>query len=150
MCQKKKKPSHFNDRVVPIENAQAETKWWTELLEGLACPSPLWAARRGRIISGRLAKRLRSLFETSTQSYRGEVIGPKYTPNDYLFDEVVSLRGRCRNSALGRAPWEMLQLAAILYMRVKSSLRGRGGGGYSLIIGMCGAKEYHGFLGVLD
>ena len=65
----------------------------TELPEGFAYPTsppppPLPAsmvpisARRGRVISGRLANRFGSRFNTNTKLLRG-VIGPISTPNDY-------------------------------------------------------------------
>ena len=38
---------------------------------------------------------------------------PISTPNiNTVFDDVISLRGNCRNNALPRSPWEKLQLAA--------------------------------------
>ena len=43
------------------------------------------------------------------------VFDPIFTPNAYLntvFNDVVSLCGSCRNNALPRSPWEMLQLVA--------------------------------------
>ena len=135
----------------PLKRPSKKTKWWTELLEGLACPILLWAARRGRIISGRLPKRLRSRIETSTQNYRGEVIGPKYTPNDCLFMRYLAPARELQK----QCPWTVAMGNAstccnIIYMCVKSSPGGGGEVGYCLIIGMCGAKEYHGFLAVLD
>ena len=76
---------------------QKKTKWWTELPEGFACPTPPSvapiSAGRGRVISGRLANRFGSRFGTNTKLLR-RVIGPISTPNDYLntlVDDVVSL-----------------------------------------------------------
>ena len=62
----------------------------------------------GRIISGRLGR---------TESYYVELLAlgsyPISTPNiNTVFDDVISLRGSCRNNALPRSPWEKLQLAA--------------------------------------
>ena len=59
-------------------------------------------ARRGWVISGRLANRFRSRFGTNTKLLLG-VIGPISMPNDYLnavFHDVVSLCGRGRNNAI--------------------------------------------------
>ena len=42
--------------------------------------------------------------------------------NDYLgtvFDDVVSLRGSCRNNFLPQFPREKLELVIILFLRVK-------------------------------
>ena len=77
---------------------------------------------RGRIISGRMANRFGSRYETNIKILRG-VIGPISTTNDYLitvFDEVVNLRGGCRNNALPQSSRGKLQLVAIFYLRVKS------------------------------
>ena len=65
-------------------------KWRTELPEGFACPiTPLppasmepISAGRGRVISGRLANRFGSRFNTNTKLLRG-VIGPISAPYDY-------------------------------------------------------------------
>ena len=71
-ARRKKNPPILMIGWFPLKRPSKKTKWWTELLEGLACPIPLWAARRGRIISGRLAKRLQSRFENKhTQLLRG-------------------------------------------------------------------------------
>ena len=59
---------------------------------------------------------------TNTELVRG-VIGPISSPNDDLnivFDDVVSLRGSCRNNSLPRSPREKLQLVRILSLRVKA------------------------------
>ena len=61
-------------------------------------------------------------LERKTKLLRG-VIRPISTPNDYLntvFDDVVSLRGSCRNHAFPRSPREKLQLVAIFSQREKS------------------------------
>ena len=67
-----------------------KTKWRTELPEGFAYPTtPLppasmgpISAGRGRVISGRLANRFGSRFNTNTKLLRG-VIGPISAPHDY-------------------------------------------------------------------
>ena len=67
-----------------------KTRWRTELPEGFAYPTtPLppasmgpISAGRGRVISGRLAKRFGSRFNTNTKLLRG-VIGPISAPHDY-------------------------------------------------------------------
>ena len=59
---------------------------------------------------------------TNTELVRG-VIGPISSPNDDLnivFDDVVSLRGSCRNNSLPRSPREKLQLVTILSLGVKA------------------------------
>ena len=113
-----------SDSAIHLSNNR--TKWRTKLSEGFACPIPssIWpiSSGRGRIISGRLANRFGSRYETNIKILRG-VIGPISTTNDYLitvFDEVVNLRGSCRNNALLQSSRGKLQLVAILYLRVKS------------------------------
>ena len=111
-ARRKKKPSHFNDRVVPIETPKQKDKMVDRTPRRLGVSnSPLGRGEDGsfQVV---LRKDFKVGLKTSTHNYCGEVIGPKYTPNDYLFDEVVSRRGSCRNSALGRSSWERLQLAA--------------------------------------
>ena len=95
-----------------ILSKSKKTKWRTDLPLGFAClinPSkgPI-IARRGRVISSRLANR----FGRNTKLLCG-VIGPISTPNNYLntvFDDVVRLRGSCRNNVL---PREKLQLVSL-------------------------------------
>lgn len=76
---------------------------------------------RGRVISCRLANRVGSRFETN-RKLLPEIIGPISTPNDYLntsSDEVVSLRGSCRNNACPpMVPTEKAQV----FVSVKSFL----------------------------
>ena len=134
----------------PLKRSSKKTKWWTELLEGLAFPILLWAARRGRIISGRLLKRLRSRIETSTQNYRGEVIGPKDTPNDCLFMRYLACAGAAETVPLDGRHGKCFNLLQYYLHVCEKFSPGGWGVGYCLIIGMCGAKEYHGFLAVLD
>ena len=107
-----------------ILSMSKKTKWRTDLPEGFACPinpskGPI-IARRGRVISGRLANRSgRSRFGTNTKLLCG-VIGPISTPNDYLntvFDDGVRLRGSCRNNALPRSPREKLQLVSLCLLQ---------------------------------
>ena len=48
---------------------------------------------------------------------------PYIYPNDYLntvFDDIISLRGSCRNNALPGSLREKLELVAVLSLRVKS------------------------------
>ena len=71
-----------------------KTKWRTELPEGSTCPicasmRPIFSGR-GRVISGLLEDRFGSRFGTNT-NLLGEVIGPKLTRIDTVFDDIVSL-----------------------------------------------------------
>ena len=83
---------------------------------------PIFAGR-GWVISGLLADRFGSRFGTKTNLLRG-VIGPIFTRNDYLntvIDNVVSLRGSCRNKRPSHGPHgKKLQPEAGLSLRVKS------------------------------
>ena len=66
--------------------SKKKTKWRTDIREGFACPIPHSKgpifAKRGRVISGRLANRFGSRFGTNTKLLRG-VIGPVSTSNYY-------------------------------------------------------------------
>ena len=91
-----------------------KTKWQTKLPEGFACPIPPSMepnfARRGWVISGRLANRFGISFRKNTKLLLG-VIGPISMPNDYLntvFHDVVSLCGRGRNNVHPQSPWKKL------------------------------------------
>ena len=67
-------------------------------------------ARRGWVISGRLANRFGISFRKNTKLLLG-VIGPISMPNDYLntvFHDVVSLCGRGRNNVHPQSPWKKL------------------------------------------
>ena len=103
-----------------ILSMSKKTKWRMDLPLGFACPinpskGPI-IARKGRVISSHsLANRFRIRFGTNPKLLCG-VIGPISTPNNYLntvFDDVVRLRGSCRNNALPRSPREKLQLVSL-------------------------------------
>ena len=103
-----------------ILSMSKKTKWRMDLPLGFACPinpskGPI-ITRKGRVISSHgLANRFRIRFGTNPKLLCG-VIGPISTPNNYLntvFDDVVRLRGRCRNNALPRSPREKLQLVSL-------------------------------------
>ena len=75
------------------------TNWWRELPAAFTYPfmAPFNGANfasKGRVISCRLANRVGSRFETN-RKLLPEIIGPISTSSD----EVVSLRGSCRNNA---------------------------------------------------
>ena len=80
---------NFQSRIT-FYLCRRKTKWRTELPEGFAYPTtPLppasmgpISAGRGRVISGRLANRFGSRFNTNTKLLRG-VIGPISAPHDY-------------------------------------------------------------------
>ena len=102
------------------------TNWWRELPAAFTYPfmAPFNGANfasKGRVISCRLANRVGSRFETN-RKLLPEIIGPISTPNDYLntsSDEVVSLRGSCRNNACPpMVPTEKAQV----FVSVKSFL----------------------------
>ena len=99
---------------------QKTTKWRTELSEGICVSHSsfigadfLQEGGGGLAISGRLTNRLVSRFgqepwfgSNNTELLRG-VIGPISLLDDCLntvFDEVVSLRGTCRNRCLATVP----------------------------------------------
>ena len=75
------------------------TNWWRELPAAFTYPfmAPFNGANfasKGRVTSCRLANRVGSRFETN-RKLLPEIIGPISTSSD----EVVSLRGSCRNNA---------------------------------------------------
>ena len=98
------------NQEIPLAMSKKRQNGGRNSQETLRAPFPLVMgsifAGRGRVISGSLANRLGSRFGTNSKLL-WEVISPISTRNDQLntvFDDVVRLRGSCKNKRPSHGP----------------------------------------------
>ena len=99
-----------HNQEIPLAMSKKDKIGGRNSQETLRVPFPLVMgpifAGRGRVISGSLANRLGSRFGTNSKLLCG-IISPISARNDQLntvFDDVVRLRGRCRNKRPSHGP----------------------------------------------